>query len=533
MYSIMIVDDEAIIRKGLTNFIPWNTIHCEIICEATNGLEAKDLLTTFQPDIIISDIKMPGMDGIDLSKYIYETYPHIKVIILTGYSDFVYAQSAIKYNVVDFVLKPSSNTHIIQAVNVAIRRIHEEQAQLQELKTIKGKLTENLGLLQEKFFYDLIHGLSHNPAVLEKSMTDLNIVLNRFHIMLFKIISGTNTQAQHINGKTILNQAKTFISTLFKEFTHYTITINSDTLSVIINVPETLDDATTLFINRTKEMLDFFNDFMHISIFLGMSNTHQNFENIYTAYKEASESLSFCFYEDSHIVTYTDCKSASAPPAYTPQSNHIDRILLSMTSNHPEEAVDRMKYLVYELKEARQPIEHIKNLSILIASLAYKHLMKHYINLSEVVENSYKTYAHILQCNSISDLTHILEEIILSSTDMLKTLNSQDNDMITQVTHYINTNLAQPISLNDLASLVHVNSSYLSRLIKQETGHTLTDIIAQKRIEKAKVLLSSSALKTYEVGINVGIDDPAYFSKVFKKHTGLSPSEYRRHVLPT
>ncbi|SKC66184.1 response regulator transcription factor [Maledivibacter halophilus] len=531
MYSIMIVDDEPIIRKGIANFIQWDSMNCKVTCEATNGLEAKELIETDKPDIIISDIKMPGMDGIDLSKYIHENFPHIKVIILTGYSDFEYAQSAIRYNVVDFVLKPSSNNKITQAIETAIKIISEERLKSQKLESMKDKLNENLSLLQEKFLYDFINGLHQNQTTIQNTIKDLNISLKTYHVLYFKFTTNTDSELIDIkeNKKNILGEIKKFVSIIFKDFTHYNITIDCNSICTIINVEKNIDeDSTTFFLNKSKELLDFFSNFMNISISLGISNLHKNLEQVHTAYKEATESLSLRFYEDNNIFTYSDYAPTTSKLDKTLKHNYVDKIIDSIKSSNRDIALSTMNKFIYELKSSRQPIEYIKNIGILISSLSFKLLLNHYINLSEIVENSSKTYTNILNCDSISDLTNILEKVILSSIDRLSYLNSQDNYIIKKVTRYIELNYDNQIKLNDLAELAHVNSSYLSRLIKQETGSTLTEIIAKTRIEKAKDLLSLGNMKTYEIAIKVGIEDPAYFSQVFKKYTGLSPSEFKK-----
>ncbi|WP_461205000.1 response regulator transcription factor [Clostridium sp. DL1XJH146] len=532
MYSIMIVDDEPIIRKGITNFIQWDSINCKVTSEATNGLEAKELIQSNKPDIIISDIKMPGMDGIKLSKYIHENFPEIKVILLTGYSDFEYAQSAIRYNVVDFVLKPSSNNKITEAIESAIKIISKERLKSQKLELMKDKINNNLSLLQEKFLYDYIHEIIQNQTTIQNTMKELNINLTTYYILYFKFSSNTYNELIVLkeNKKNILHEIKKLVFMTFKDLTHYNITMDCSSICTIINVKQnTFESSTEFILSKSQELLDFFSNFMNLSIYLGISSKHQNLDQIHIAYKEATESSSLRFYEDDNIFTYPECTATTSALNKTIEHNYVDKIIDSIKSGDSDIAIATMNTLILKLKSSRQPIKHIKNVGILISSLSFKLLINHYINLSGIVENSSRTYTDILDCDSISDLIDILKKVILSTVDRLYYLNSQDNYIIKKVTQYIELNYQNQIKLTDLAELAHVNSSYLSRLIKKETGSTLTEIIAKIRIEKAKDLLSFSSMKTYEIAIKVGIEDPAYFSLVFKKYTGLSPSEFRKH----
>jgi two-component system response regulator YesN len=528
----MIVDDEPIIRKGIINFIQWDSINCKVTCEATNGIEAKKLIELNKPDIIISDIKMPGMDGIKLSKYVYESFPHIKVILLTGYSDFEYAQSAIKFNVVDFILKPSSNDKITLAVKAAIKIISQEQLKIEKIESMKDKLNQNLSLMQEKFLYDYLTGIIQNKTTIENTLIDLNIKLDSYHVLYFKFTTDTYDELFDMKEKiqNILQEIEKFISIIFKDFTHYNITINCTSICTIINIKKNIvDNSTSFILDKSKELVNFFNNFMDISISLGISTLHTNLEQVHSAYKEATESLALKFYEDGNIFTYSKYAAITPNLNKSLENNYVDKIIDCIKSSNSDIALDTMNTLIYELKSSRQPIEYIKNVGILISSLSFKLLINHYINLSEIVEDSSKTYAHILNCDSISDLTNTLEKVILYAISSLSYLNSQDNNIIKVITDYIELNYENQIKLNDLAELAHVNSSYLSRLIKKETGSTLTEIITKIRIEKAKDLLYFSNMKTYEIGIKVGIEDPAYFSQVFKKCTGLSPSEFKKH----
>lgn len=532
MYSVMIVDDEPIIRKGIANFIQWDAIDCKVNFEATNGLEALEILESNQPDIIISDIKMPGMDGIDLSKFIHENFPHIKVILLTGYSDFEYAQSAIRYNVVDFVLKPSSNEKIIQAVEYAQKIISEERLKLHKLESMEEQLSQNQKLLQEKFLCDYIKDLYHDSSMIQDKIKNLNISLKHYHVLSFHVSSNDSNKELNLeeDRQDILTEIKEFVSIIFKDFHHYTIPVDCHCICSIINVEkDNVENSTTLLLNKSRKLIDFFSNFMSIKISLGISDLHQSIEEVGTAYKEAEASVSLRFYEENTIFTYSDCSPGVTKRAETSEQDYINTIIDSIKSNNQELALSTIHEFVEALKSSYQPIDYIKNVGILISSLCFKLLSHHHINISQAIENSSKTYTDILQSDSISDLTEILEKVVSSGVNQLSQLSTQDNHIIKKIIHYIESNYNHQIKLNDLAELAHVNSSYLSRLIKQETGYTLTEIVTKIRIDRAKELLVLGHMKTYEIAIKVGIEDPAYFSQVFKKYTGLSPSEFKKN----
>ncbi len=156
MYSILIADDEPIVIKGLTNFINWSSLNCSPPYRAKNGIIAKELLNTYHIDIVITDIQMPGLDGLHLSEYIAEHHPCTKIIILTGYAEFSYAQTAIKYNVVDFIIKTNALDKIQDAVKKAILKIQSMKHKEAKIIKLNNAIKENRNELIINLLHDSI-----------------------------------------------------------------------------------------------------------------------------------------------------------------------------------------------------------------------------------------------------------------------------------------------------------------------------------------------------------------------------------------
>lgn len=531
MFRIMIVDDEHIIRKGLINFIDWNALECEVVCEADNGILAKDLLYTKTPDIVIADIKMPGLDGLGLAGYIYKNCPSVKVILLTGYSDFEYAQSAIKFNVIDFVLKPSSTEKIIDSINKAKNIIIDEQIKENKLLNLENKLKENLQNMQEKFIQDLINGVFSSRLNIFKKIKQLKINLQNYYVLAYKVDTNTPFIANTALDRkvNILVEIKNFMSMIFKDFDHYTLIIDNNSLCTLISFSNNNSTQNMQYIlNKSKKILNFVNNFINIAISIGISNMHTKPSDIQTAFTEAQKCLSYKFYDDSNIFIYSHYGEAAHDFIEKNINEYIDKIIKYVESVNSQEAVKKLHELFQYHKASRQPIEHIKTTAILICSLCSKLLNNHSLSFSDIISTSDNICEYILKCESIVKLSEILETIILSTVSSLNSINSQDNYIIKKAMNYINENYQNCIKLDILADYVHVNSCYLSRLFKKETGSTLTETIRRIRIEKAKELLISKNNKTYEIASMVGFEDPAYFSYVFKKYTGLSPNYYKK-----
>ena len=189
MYNIMIVDDEPVLRKGLLSFVDWESLGCKVVCEASDGVDAKQKLNCGNIDIVITDIKMPCMDGIELSKYIYENFPGIKVIILTAFADFSYAQSAIKYNVVDFVIKTNPTEKIPEAVIKAKKLIIHQREKEDNLKQLESKLSNSMSEISENFFKDIINGIVIDKDIINSKTKEYSIILDNYFVVAYEVNS--------------------------------------------------------------------------------------------------------------------------------------------------------------------------------------------------------------------------------------------------------------------------------------------------------------------------------------------------------
>lgn len=186
MYNILLVDDEPLIRKGLLKIIDWESLDCKIIHAACNGNEALNILNTQKIDIIISDIKMPGMSGIDLAQYVYENFKTTKVILLTGYSDFQFAQSAIKYNVVDFILKPTSTEKIISSVIKAKESLLKNIDQDSKIRNLEERMMHSTQKLQVNTLNEIINNIISADKI-EDKLQEVNIELKDYYLLVSEI----------------------------------------------------------------------------------------------------------------------------------------------------------------------------------------------------------------------------------------------------------------------------------------------------------------------------------------------------------
>ncbi|MGI6084736.1 MAG: response regulator transcription factor [Acetivibrionales bacterium] len=529
MYNVMIVDDESVIRKGLQCFVDWSALDCLIVCEATNGIEAIECLENYDIDIVIADIKMPGLDGLELSKYININYPDIKTIILTAFADFSYAQSAIKYNVVDFVIKTNPSERIPEAVNKAKDLIIQEKEKEKHLKLLESKLKENSSEISEKFVNDIINGIVFDPELIDEKLKQNGIHLDNYFLIVFEISnpsfdSNENPEEQN----KFISSVKNFLQLAFKNHRHYTFVMSKNILYTLVSFenlnPSVCTQSLLITCNEVLAMLD---SFVKFTISIGISNMHSSGNEISLAYNEALEASASNFYQRNSVSVYSSLAGTPRDSITIQIHEYHDAIVNNIKYGHTKTALEGINELFEKFRKNKEPIEQIKVSNMLLCSLCFRLLANISPDMENIEINEADIYKQIQQCRSIQSLLNILTSVINSISRLIIENKKQYSLIVREVNTYLHENYNKNISLQSLADHVHVNSSYLSRLFKKETGMSIIDTLNKLRIEKAKQLLMNPKTKIFEVASEVGIDDPTYFTHVFVKYTGISPKEYR------
>lgn len=529
MYNVMIVDDEQVIKKGLLCFVNWETLDCEVVCDASNGIEAKEKLAAHRVDIVVTDIKMPGMDGLELSRYIHENYPSVKVIILTAFADFSYAQAAIKYNVVDFVIKTNPSEKIPDAVMKAQALITQEKEKEQKLKLLEEKINNNLSEICEKFFKDVFSSILTNEEHIQLRMNELGIKLNNYFVVIFDI-NGSPNESSSISSEdynSFMQSVKNFLSLALKNYSHYTVVADRTLLVAVIsfnNYNVSLSTQTVLM--TCNEILSIADSFMRFTISIGVSQMKQKANALSRAYLEAKDALQGSFYNNNHVSVFIPHTAPVTASAGQPH-DIAEKIVGSLQLASPAEAFKSLESLLEEYRQNKEPIESIKVSCMLIASYCFRLLAGYKLFAPELADREPEVYRQIQASKNIQNLSGILRELIGSIATVMASKDKQYSYIVKETQKYIRDNFSKNINLQTIADHIHVNSSYLSRLYKKETGDSIVDALNKYRIEVAKKLLKNPANKIFEVACAVGIEDPAYFTHVFTRYTGMSPKEFK------
>lgn len=538
MYKILIVDDDMLIRKGIRNVIRWSDFDCEICAEASTGEEALELVRKCMPDIVITDIKMPNMDGIELIEKIKAVLPQCKIIILSAYREFEYAQRAIKFGAFDFLLKPTKVEDIINVVQKAISEIKKEKTIIEELEKVNRLLQEKLPILRENFLFNVIFEMITNENEIIRMAEVYKVDIKNFVMILAecRIKEESKKANSHLYLLGISNILSDFID---KNCCIYTIYLNNSQAVYIASfkyeIPSKKEELE--FFELLKQVKKAAVECFNIDLTLVVSTLGYGIIDLPNKFKECIDAINYRFYFDnediiyykdlSHLFVYVDDKKLK----------HLKNEIISNVRYGNITNIDMLLSELEEtLKKSKADKQYILNFYYLM--LIEINMIKAQVlsdsgqgNQDDKLENM-EFLNDILKCKNLSELNNVLKISIQKTIEEVQKHNqSKMGSLVKKVIEYIKENyFYNEISLSEISEKFFVSPSYLSRLFKKETGKNISDFINEYRIEKAKELLATTDLKTYEVADKVGIPDPHYFSRIFKRYTGHSPSEYKEAV---
>jgi two-component system, response regulator YesN len=418
---MLLVDDEYLVRKGINETINWEEHGIKIIAEAANGEEGLEMALQYIPDIILTDIRMPFMDGLEFMSKLTATGLNFNIIVLSGYEEFSYVRTAIQNGAADYLLKPIDNAQLLDTVIKVGKKLKEERS----TKLYFERLKDELSAIKKQFLRELIIGVYKNKDEILEKLKFLEIPIETFGNYITSIrINEYNLVLQQLSKEELTKFKEQIIYSisqlllLHSKFMGVVIEKDEEEWVIVIHMLNSNDDIIELIKSRCIELIDRIKKEFSQTISIGISDVCNNIEDINIAYKEAYTASFFKLLPGSSSVGY--------------------------------------------IKE--------------------------------------------------KDVVGIRQEI----RETLK---------------YIRNNYSKEITIEMAAKELYISASYLMHIFKDEIGKTFNECLTEYRIEAAKGLLMDSKNKIYEVCEKVGYGDVKYFSQVFKKCTGMSPSEYMKNRL--
>jgi two-component system response regulator YesN len=529
MKKVMIVDDEILIRENIRDCIQWEKegfIYCG---DASDGEVALPMIEQLQPDIVITDIKMPFMNGLELSTILRKQMPHIKIIILSGHDEFEYARAALRIGIEDYCLKPFSSADIIQLLHNVSAKIDTERDNQERIEQLKLHAIEKTVTTKEKLLSDLCNGfISTSDAMHLAAELNLNLV-SRYYMVIISDI-------RHLDPSTHLD-----IATIepIESSLHQELTLQYDCLCFKHSRNEKVWILKGDTIARLEEALDQYQSIINsknstsdpYQICIGVGSIHERLQAIHSSFLNAVEDKHWRRLQEQNRWSLRDATGITLGQVMFLDRN---RFIEFLKIGSPSEVVEFVHQYAEDLRNIEWQSSFYGYYILNDLTLEVLHAAK---NMYRNIPAQEQTLQRLQQCiKQVHSWVEACSYLVIVAEQFWEwRLEAADRyaDMLFQVKAYILNNYNKDhLSLQDAAEHVLVSPSHLSKVFSQETGQTFIDYLTNTRMKKAMELLQSTNAKSYEIAFLVGYNDAAYFSNLFKRITGMTTKEFRRNGQP-
>lgn len=525
LYKLLIVDDEEMIREGLSSIVEWDRLGFEVAKCLADGREAIEYINNHEIDVILTDIKMTFVSGLQLAEYVYRNKPGIKVVIISGYKDFDFAKQAISFNVVHYILKPTRLLELNQVFQEIKSQLQKEREEKERLAEERQQYTDLIPMLQEEFLSALMMGVLKDKAEIRKKIHLLNFGRDFDQKRCYLLKARFCDFEKYLEDIWAYGKAGFYnaIRNMFKEDADlYYHTVNCGHGRILVLAVER-GEAGRLLPDRELLRNKFENVGKTIDKVFGIAlkiETVKAFENIYAVDEKGFEDY---FFSDADMISKNMLDSKEFLAIYEKQ-----KLLLSYITEGNKEAVGNLFDTLIDSMRGVD-IATARNFFIELFSLLGSKLKSIDIDVY-LANNEIFDYHQILKLKDISaiqELGRSILNIVVAYVGSQK--ENCDNKVIEKAKEYICSHYNKDITLDDVADHVYLSTVYLSRFFKQNTGENFIDFLGKVRVENAMVFLRNPRYKVYEIGPMVGYKSIKYFSNIFKRFTGMNPSEYRKN----
>lgn len=534
--KVFLVEDEMVIRRGIKNSIDWEKEGYIFCGEASDGELAYPMIIKEKPDILITDIRMPFMDGLELCKLVKKELPNIKILILSGYDEFDYAKEAIRLGVTEYLLKPISSGKLLEALNGVSESIRREKEDKDLVRKYMEEMRENTEHEKQKFFEQMIAGnLSMADALETGKKYEMNLSAGMYNLLLFRFTLGEENR----KSGELLGEAEYAIEKLTERLEYvfeFQRGVEGWAFLLMADNEEQMSERVK---ELSKDLEEIMKNYSTIAYFGGIGQPVARLRELEESFREAERALAARFtMELNRIISVEDIRMAQNVDTLDDieimSFGEIEKtrtMLEKFLNNGAEDEIDEfVDVYINELPEENLKSVLMRQYIIMDAYIVMMSFCEKIEGIegemqaqSEELKNSMKT---IQTLEEIKNYIRMLLKKIIGVRDTIS--GRRYSDIIEIAKDQIRkTYMSDEISLNTIATEVGMSPSYFSSIFSKEMGKTFVEYLTEIRMDRAKELLMCSSMKTSEIGYEVGYKDPHYFSYIFKKTQNCTPKEFR------
>lgn len=534
--KVFLVEDEMVIRRGIKNSIDWEKEGYIFCGEASDGELAYPMIIKEKPDILITDIRMPFMDGLELCKLVKKELPNIKILILSGYDEFDYAKEAIRLGVTEYLLKPISSGKLLEALNGVSESIRREKEDKDLVRKYMEEMRENTEHEKQKFFEQMIAGnLSMADALETGEKYEMNLSARMYNLLLFRFTLGEENR----KSGELLGEAEYAIEKLTERLEYvfeFQRGVEGWAFLLMADNEEQMSERVK---ELSKDLEEIMKNYSTIAYFGGIGQPVARLRELEESFREAERALAARFtMELNQIISVEDIRMAqnvdTLDDIEITSFGEIEKtrtMLEKFLNNGAEDEIDEfVDVYINELSEENLKSVLMRQYIIMDVYIVMMSFCEKFEGIegemqaqSEELKNSMKT---IQTLEEIKNYIRMLLKKIIGVRDTIS--GRRYSDIIEIAKDQIRkTYMSDEISLNTIAAEVGMSPSYFSSIFSKEMGKTFVEYLTEIRMDRAKELLMCSSMKTSEIGYEVGYKDPHYFSYIFKKTQNCTPKEFR------
>ena len=546
MYRMIIVDDKPQERNGLQKAIEWADIDVCVVGDFANGRLALEAMERSEPQIVLSDISMPVMNGIDMAREIHNRFPAVQIVFMSCYSDFNYAKSAVELGISGYVLKPIDLDELKRTVGRAVQKLALAELQERELQKIREESRQSLALAREQYLKQLMTGGVARLKDTVEPMKFAGLSLDEGHALQVATLSLLLPESQILPStrpaENVVSYAvKDIVSRISSpELTLHPLQISRDRFAILAvanaEKAEPLKDGILSgFLDMLTAIHEEIGRTLDFLVKVGVSRISDDFRETAELYQQAVTALeSVQFSEADPIVRFGDVVDMEGRPG----THGIDFDLLlqefkSVLSTGTD--VELEVFLDGQFRgDGMLDVEDAaRALALTLFNMASLMLIESGRSLRDLFGDDTDFWSKLRRTETYKALRQNLTSAIRPIRDTLWGRPASDTSrIVTAIKESIHRRYQDPLRVDDIARTVFLSPRYCNTLFKKETGLTVFDYLTEHRIRMAMLMLKKPGCKVAAIAEQVGYDNPSYFCLLFKKHTGLTPAEYKIRGVP-
>lgn len=535
-YSIILVDDEREIIEGIIQKVDFESLGFVVVGAAENGEEAYQLSLKLKPDIVMSDIIMPFMDGLSLGEKLKEELPNTKLILFSGHDDLEFAHRAIKMNVVEYVLKPVNAQEIGKILSNVKQQLDQEYEARRDYEFLKLQYQNMIPILRDQFLAGLLEGKLNEDEVLEQApLANFDLKANGYCVVLFEIAKTSQSEVSQMifkeKNSLMMNAAmKQLAEDILSKYVHAHVFFYHTQIASIVQLYEESDVVNLS--NIVNEVCMAASRIYEINLSAGISNIVKHRYAMCYAKNEAISALDYrLVLGDGKAIAYEDI-SQDSTISLSFQEQDSKTLSSAIRLGSPQEIKETIATIFAQLYRNKMALDryHVFVMELMLSLL--KMLEQYQIDGTLIFAKNFDPYHPLTNMNSLVEFE---KEVVRICVEISRSIQEQrsyaSKAVVTSVMEYIEENFANPsLNVETISRAFHISASYLSRIFKKETDESLIGYLTNLRLEEATKLLLTTNEKSYAVAQQVGYSDPNYFSYVFKKKYGIAPTRYRKII---